>query len=320
MESDNPVPESELDGEQAFAAFLSKNMDEDGRIAPVPQAEEEEQQTEEPEAQAAEEVVPKQEDTPEEPEYEVKVKGEVKKVKQSDLIAGYQKAEDYTQKTMQLAEERRSVEAAAQQAAQERQYYLTNLQQMQAQLAQAVKSGAIAEPDPGLIQTDPVAYLEQKERYEQARKAWDQMAQEQQVLVERQRQEDVQRYSQTLVAQKEQLLAKLPEWKDQTKMQTEVSELKKFLKSEGYSEGEVDGIVDARAVALARKAWMYDKLMSNKQAVEQKVKQAPPKAIPRSGTQSDPASGPRLNQSAAQRLKSTGDVRDAAAVFRSLMR
>jgi len=163
-----------------------------------------------------------------------------------------------------------------------------------------------------------VEYLQQQQRYNQARETWDKLQAEQAQVAQRQQQEDAQRYSQTLASQREQLLAKLPEWKDQAKMQTELAELKQFPQREGYDPKEVDGIVDARAVTLARKAWMYDKLMSNKTSVEQKVKQAPQKVV-KSGTQVESSNGPRLNQSAMQRVRASGDVRDAAAVLRSLM-
>jgi len=312
--TDNPVTESD-DGAAALMAFLSGNSDDDGRLKPeVAEKIEEEDQAPE----VIEEEAPKEEEPPTEPEYEVKINGETKKVKQSELIAGYQKGEDYTQKTARLAEERRQVEAVAQQAQAERTQYLQNIQSMQAQLAQAVRSGDLAPPDPALIQSDPVEYLQQQQRYNQARETWDKLQAEQVQVAQRQQQEDAQRYSQTLAAQREQLLAKLPEWKDQAKMQTEVAELKQFLQREGYDPKEVDGIVDARAVTLARKAWMYDKLMSNKTSVEQKVKQAPQKVV-KSGTQVESSNGPRLNQSAMQRVRASGDVRDAAAVLRSLM-
>jgi len=312
--ADNPVTESD-DGAAALMAFLSGNSDDDGRLKPeVAEKIDEEDQAPE----VIEEEAPKEEEPPTEPEYEVKINGETKKVKQSELIAGYQKGEDYTQKTARLAEERRQVEAVAQQAQAERNQYLQNIQAMQAQLAQAVRSGDLAPPDPALIQSDPVEYLQQQQRYNQARETWDKLQAEQVQVAQRQQQEDAQRYSQTLAAQREQLLAKLPEWKDQAKMQTEVAELKQFLQREGYDPKEVDGIVDARAVTLARKALMYDKLMSNKTSVEQKVKQAPQKVV-KSGNQVESSSGPRLNQSAMQRVRASGDVRDAAAVLRSLM-
>ena len=46
-----------------------------------------------------------------EPEYEVVVDGQKVKVKQSELLAGYQRQADYTKKTQELAEQRRQVDA-----------------------------------------------------------------------------------------------------------------------------------------------------------------------------------------------------------------
>lgn len=316
---DNPAPqESGDDGESRLAQFLAGNMDDDGRMtAEVPQSDSEEEPTAQ-KAQRQPEEPKAEEPQSEEPEYEVKVNGETKKVKLSELRAGYQKGEDYTAKTERLAEERRQVDALAQQAAQERQMYLQNVKAMQAQLAQAVRTGDIAPPDESLIDADPVEYLKQQQRYAKAQQMWGQLATEQQQVMERQRQEDEQRFVRNLAAQKEQLLAKLPHWSDKEKMQTEVAEMKKFLKSEGYSDADVDSISDHRAVSLARKAMLYDQLMANKQATESKLKAAPPKAI-RSGTTVEKGDGPRLNQSAMTSLRKTGSVDDAARIFRSLM-
>ena len=46
-----------------------------------------------------------------EPEYEVVVDGQKVKVKQSELLAGYQRQADYTKKTQELAEQRRQADA-----------------------------------------------------------------------------------------------------------------------------------------------------------------------------------------------------------------
>jgi hypothetical protein len=46
-----------------------------------------------------------------EPEYEVVVDGQKVKVKQSELLAGYQRQADYTRKTQELAEQRRQADA-----------------------------------------------------------------------------------------------------------------------------------------------------------------------------------------------------------------
>lgn len=46
-----------------------------------------------------------------EPEYEITVDGEKVKVKQSELLSGYQRQADYTRKTQELAEQRRQVDA-----------------------------------------------------------------------------------------------------------------------------------------------------------------------------------------------------------------
>lgn len=106
QEVEDPQPEFYLDdnGELQWNTdeFDNKGEDEDSETEPA-----QEQQEEQPEGTQPEEDNP---NTEEEPKYKVKVDGEEIEVTQEELLRGYMRQKDYTQKTQQLAEQRRQFE------------------------------------------------------------------------------------------------------------------------------------------------------------------------------------------------------------------
>ncbi len=65
-------------------------------------------------------------------------------------------------------------------------------------------------------------------------------------------------------------------------------ELREFMLKEGYTEPEVSGIYDARQVAIAWKALQYDKLQASKPNIQNRANKAPPVIKP--GASSKPVS------------------------------
>ena len=95
--------------DEQFAALKSAGVFGDGKPADKPQEPPQQAETTE-----QEETYGQADSTPQtetEPEYEVTVDGEKVKVKQSELLSGYQRQADYTRKTQELAEQRRQVDA-----------------------------------------------------------------------------------------------------------------------------------------------------------------------------------------------------------------
>ena len=99
-EREDPEPEFVLDND----GNLQWNTDEFDHLDEEDSSETEEQ----PEANQEEEQ--NTETTEEEPKYKVKVDGQEVEVTQEELLRGYMRQRDYTQKTQQLAEQRRQFE------------------------------------------------------------------------------------------------------------------------------------------------------------------------------------------------------------------
>lgn len=252
-------------------------------------------------------------DGDDQPLYTVKVDGKELHVTLDELVAGYQKDADYRNKTAQVAEQRRAVDAERQAVVQER-----------AQLSEALnRNQALLEAQLGqqpdwqyLLENDPQEYLRQQHLYQQRSAELQQVQQVQAQLKQAQQVEQAQQWEQYLSTEREQLLAKLPEWKDAARAKAEKAELRNFLSSHGFSDEEISGIGDHRILLAARKAWLFDQLTSKRPEAVKKVEKAPPKVI-RSGSTEEHGK-PRVKELVNLSAK-TGRVQDAAAAIAALI-
>lgn len=114
QESDEK-PEFYLDDEGKLQWNTDEYDDEEEDSEPLPAQDNDEEQSDDSEEDS--------EDTEEdEPKYTVKVDGEEIEVTQEELLRGYMRQRDYTQKTQQLAEQRRQIEQYKPQQYQQPQY------------------------------------------------------------------------------------------------------------------------------------------------------------------------------------------------------
>lgn len=222
---------------------------------------------------------------------------------------------DYTRKTMETAEQRKAADAAIQQAQIERQNYASNLQRMQAQIEGALQEQQRIDWNT-LLESDPVEYLKQQHLLNQRQAALAQNQQQQRYLYEQHQAEQRVQFEQHVMSQREELLAKLPTWKDEQKAAAEREAIKSYLVKEGYSAKDLEAVTDHRAVVMARKAMLYDQMISKAQAATKKVATLPTK-VERPGAGETQQVDKR--SSAFNRLSKSGRVEDAAAVFSSIL-
>lgn len=223
---------------------------------------------------------------------------------------------DYTQKTMALAEQRKAAEAETLKAQQERHTYASNLQKMAAQLEGALEEQGRIDWN-ALLESDPVEFLKQKHLYDQRQAALQHNQREQQSVAEQTQAENAKALRNHLATQQEQLLAKLPEWKDEKKAKSERDAIKSYLLEQGYDADAVAQISDHKAVILSRKAMLYDQMIAKAQVAAKKVQHLPTK-VERPGTNTDrnPLDG---RTQAMKRLEQSGSVEDAARLFAQLL-
>ena len=311
---DNQATESSnspLDTNQAAAVFAEMLEPRKEEEAAEPQAAEAE---ETPEAEAVEADV--EAESQEEPQtFTIKVDGKEVEVTLDELKNGYQRQSDYTRKTMEAAEQRKAAEAEYQKARSERDQYAQKLNSDSALLTALISEQQQTNWQQ-LLESDPVEYLKQQHLYQQRYAQLQQVQQEQQKVWELQQSEQARQFQGHLKSQHDLLLEKLPDWKDEAKAKTEKAELKTWLSGEGFSEAEINSLADAKFVIAARKAMLYDKMISQAKAAAKKVQNAPQR-VERPSTGNAPSLDKR--SSAYQRLSKSGKVEDAAAVFASLL-
>ncbi|WP_218568836.1 hypothetical protein [Pseudomonas sp. BGI-2] len=224
---------------------------------------------------------------------------------------GYQRQSDYTKKTMEASEQRKNADAAVQQAQQERQEYHSKLERMAAQLEGALEQQSQIDWN-ALIESDPVEYLKQQQLFQQRQALYQQNTQERQKLAQQFQTEQAQAHQSYLAKQQEDLLAKLPDWKDDAKAKAEKTAISEFLQKQGFEAEDISSIADHRHVLVARKAMLYDQIMANAKLQAKKVQEAPQRVVKPGVGESRHIDG---RSAASKRLEKTGRVEDAAAVF-----
>lgn len=155
----------------------------------------------------------------------------------SELVAGRMRDKDYRQKTMALAEERKTFESESTQA---KEY----LQQQYAQLQENLATFAIAE-----VKEPDWENLEGKE-YDLARKAHDKAERQKSEAAAAYRQIQAEQQAMVRQTEAEALLRVFPEWSDQTVFQKEANELVAVGGEYGISADEMAGIVDHRYIRI----------------------------------------------------------------------
>ena len=252
-----------------------------------------------------------------EPSYVVKAAGEEKEVPLSELIKGYQLGADYTKKTTEVAEQRKLVEAergAIEEAKYARDSYAQRLQAID----QFLTSQMPQEDLDSLKENDPIGYAvkvaelsEKKEQLQAIRAEQARIAQEQQ--------SDYARAMSDRVAQEASKLAQvLPEFSDPAKGDNVRKEIRNYGKTLGFTDEELSQVYDSRHVLTLHKAMMYDKLQKSKPAITKKVNEAP--RMLRAGTSGGTKqSQEQTLQKQKSQLRTSGKVRDAAALFEQLL-
>jgi ribosomal protein S17 len=219
---------------------------------------------------------------------------------------------DYTQKTMEVAEQRKQAEAQLQQAQQERQAYASNLQKMAAQIEGALQQQQQIDWEQ-LLENNPEEYLRQKHLYEKRQAAYQANLQEQDKIAYINQQEQAKHFQSHLQNQQEEILAKIPEWKDPQKAKVEATAIQNYLLESGFDPDVVKSVADAKTIQIARKAMLYDAVMAKAAAATKRVQAAPQKVVRPGVVANDQDSDQRAAQ--MRKLAKSGKIEDAASLF-----
>ena len=320
------------DAAAAFEGFLSAGEDSNEQPEAV-EAEANEAVEEEVDESGEEEVVAdesmeaqdegdeeaevEEEDLEEETQYyTVKAAGEEKQVTLDELMQGYQLGADYTKKTQEVAEQRKAVEAERQAVEEAKQVRDTYAQRLQA-IEQFLTSGEDSAEDlAAMKENDPIGYAVKVAELTEKKEQLAQVRAEQQRLAQQQQAEQQQNMAKFVQQEAQKLSQVLPEFSDPAKGEQLRSEIRNYGKSVGFTDNELPQVYDSRHVLMLHKAMQYDKLQKAKPSVKKKVAEAP--KMVKSGTKVKEGNRD-IRKQQMNRLKQSGKVRDAAALFENFI-
>lgn len=290
---------------ERIAALLTPGDSEDGETPEEPDeaSQTDEDEGDEPEAsdEQSEETEETEEEAPEPRSYTVKVDGEEVTVTEDELLRGYSRTQDYTRKTMELAEARKALEPELQALRQEREQYAELLPKLAQQVQQQWENPALQE----LRETDPARYLLIRDELQQQASA---IQAEQQRIEQAQREESDKERKARLQTEAQELLKAVPELADPKAYQ----EVLGYALSAGFSADDIRETESHQAFVTLWKAMQYDRLKAKAPQTKAKV-EAVKTAKPGAAT-SQPKTVGDLTR-AKQRLAKTGSVDDAAAAI-----
>jgi len=271
-----------------------------------------EQPVDEPEGELSED---------DQPIYTIKADGEESQVSLNELVAGYQRGATYTQRQQELAEERKTLEGQlqnvpAQEAAMQQTYqqYQEVLQQLRGQM-EAANAPANLDWD-ALERDDPVQWLKLKELERQRGAEIQAVQAEQGRMQQLTQQQNDNRLHQHIAVERTKVLERIPEWSDGDTQANDQRRLMAYGQTEGYSPEELNQLYDARAVVILRKAMLYDELTTGDKITAAKSKIGSVKGGSKTiATQTRSRKG----KAARAKLKATGKVDDAAALFAEIL-
>jgi hypothetical protein len=264
-------------------------------------------------------------DTPAEALHTVKINGKPTQVPTSELIAGYQRQADYSQKTAKLSERARTLDAGHAKAAEVVTEHLKRSQALVARVYQDLVGDMNSQEMRDLRRTNFGEWQRIKAEYDDRTaqvatyfQTLNTELERHDAAVKEQRQSHL---NTTLTQEREKVLAAIPDWDEGADgSQPGSAKLVQYLVNSGFSSAELDGLTDSRHIVIADKARRYDEMMARQKKAPAK---AVPKHIPAGGGQvakKSTAPSRREYEAVRSRAAKSGDMRDAGAAISKLLK
>ena len=294
--------------------------------------EEETEEVESEEEESEEEDVSEESDEEEEPEEEdskpelftVRINGEDHEVTAEELAKGYSRQSDYTKKTQELSEYRKQLDQAAQFYQNEIAQTQETRQQYIGALSTAIETNMSSltkyeNTDWERLKTENMEdYLAKRDEYREAQTNIDKLKQNYQQESAKQEEEYKQQYSQTIQEEHAKLVSILPAWAEPEKQKAIAGEIRDFALSKGYTQEELNQLVDHRSILVLMQAKAWEDSQRKITSIKQKKIKNKPK-VARSGKGTVKSESTKVKRTAKmKRLQQTGHVDDAASLLEDL--
>ena len=269
----------------------------------------------------SEEVVDNEETSSESEEtlYDVTVNGINQKVNLNELMKGYSRESDYTKKTMDLSNQRKEVESLQENLKKEFEAVKSSRDQYAQQLEILSKNLKQEENIDweNLYQDNPAEYVRKKAESDK-RKETLQLAQQEQMRIQQEKRSEQEKVYQDYILNERKILAeKLPVYADKEKGAEFTKRLSNFAKESGYTDQEIDMMVDHRAVLLLADAYRYNQLKKTKLS-DKKVNKAPKVVTSNASNVREDSDRKQNVDKRMTRLKKSGHIKDAQSVLKEM--
>ena len=248
--------------------------------------------------------------------YTIKVDGKDTEVTLEELQNGYSRQADYTRKSQVLAEQRKKADDELATTQQERQRYLSQLEQLNGQADSKLKELSSTDWNK-LKEEDPMEYMTQRDAYRDLQENRRILKDEQKEVGLKQQQEQLTRFEEVKKINYNELVQRLPEWGDPEKGSQVKQAVKNYAVGKGFTENELNNLIDARSVEVLHKAMLYENLLKAKIS-NKKTKVVPKMQKPGVGTLKSEVSSDKVKAQRA-RLRKSGHISDASSLIESLM-
>jgi hypothetical protein len=224
----------------------------------------------ESEVEETEEGEAEEQEEGEEPTFTIKVDGKDITLTKTELIERAQKGTDYTQKTMEVAEQRKAAEAERTKAAEARQQYEQTLTETSNRLdawTKFMESQVGNPPDKAMLDYDTTGYIKADAEYKARRDQLNQAYAARQQLDQEQAQQRQAWINERASATEKVLKDTLPDWNDDT-----LHSLADYAGKLGLTPQSAEAaLLEPGFWQLAHKAKAYDALLAKKAEMKPKA-------------------------------------------------
>ena len=235
----------------------------------------------------------------------VNVDGERAEVSLQEALNGYVRSETFHRRLNQLGQVAQEIERERGELAQGRAYYANMIPALHQQLL------SLQPEEPNwdkLYEENPAEAARLERQWRSYREKLGQLEHEHKRVQAEQERERLRQEAIYEDTQRHSLVRAIPEWTDPKRWERDRRSMIRTAMAVGYSERELEGLKDARATMILRKAALYDQLMASKPKPVRQQGALRPGAI-------SSRAAPNGLARAEKRLQRSGSVRDAARAF-----
>ncbi|ASR73871.1 MJ0042 family finger-like protein [Vibrio phage vB_ValP_IME271] len=304
-EEDETEIEEELEEDESEEEEVSEEEDED---------EESEEESDEEEADESED------ETTDSEVFLVKVDGEEIEVTGDELVQGYQRQQDYTRKTQEVAEERKRLQEHYAELEAERTKYVTALDQLIQEESKELEKYNEVDWNK-LKQEDPNQFLILQYELNEARTALQSKMEARKQAIEQSTSEKGLKEADYLAAQEKRAAEIVEGWRgpEHDKL---VQGLQEQTQKLGFEDSDKDLLKHAIVIKLLQKAKEYDDYKASQtKVVEKKLKRKVPKVVKsgKSATGKTQDKSQKKYQESMARLRKTGNIKDSVDAFAAFL-